>query len=270
MGKFPVGNPGCSGRCRRVTWKAWDKYHQNEKADCLHIPPQYVVSPVERAIFKYTFWDTFDGGMSKSEWIGVAVCVGGMLVNLGSIFQNAFALQFGTPKFEHYQGLVKVTIAFEFAYFVAYLTKWIYVLAVRSKLDDEHTSRILFYRQAVKACNQLGELNAFSLLQYLRADVLGVTYTQIMRMAQKQKGRKGHVVLVLGCTGVLVCALFAVAAILAKLALVEFVFDRGPLEWSLSDILAASGFLNNLLRRDRSENQRIKILEYCAAGHFLP
>eukprot|EP01062_Namystynia_karyoxenos_P035151 TRINITY_DN25780_c0_g1_i1.p1 TRINITY_DN25780_c0_g1~~TRINITY_DN25780_c0_g1_i1.p1 ORF type:complete len:933 (+),score=250.33 TRINITY_DN25780_c0_g1_i1:81-2801(+) len=267
----PLPGPCCTARCARADWASWDSWH-NVRHGVKHTerPPQYNVSPLEKAAFRYVFADTFNGELSLSELFGTAIAVGGAVVNMAAISLNAFTLLFTQTNYPAYKALVQAVICFEFVFFVFNLVKWIYVMYVESVSDDEVRNTVVFQRNRVKACMHLGELNVFSLMTMLKPDVLLSHLTHLKKTASTVRGVAGPIILVLGTGTLMLGAIFSVLGILAKLSLMEFIFESLPWGWTVSNWIAAGGFINNLIRRDRSEQHKVKLLEFAAVGHYVP
>eukprot|EP00662_Eupelagonemidae_sp_cell21_P036240 gene36240-40415_t len=73
------------------------------------------------------------------------------------------------------------------------------------------------------------------------------------------------------CSSVLLAlALFAPVAVVAKISMLGFMFHRDPMHWTPTEWLAMLGFMNNIIRRDRSESSRVDLLELEMVGHYIP
>eukprot|EP01062_Namystynia_karyoxenos_P031966 TRINITY_DN23642_c0_g1_i1.p1 TRINITY_DN23642_c0_g1~~TRINITY_DN23642_c0_g1_i1.p1 ORF type:complete len:966 (+),score=267.65 TRINITY_DN23642_c0_g1_i1:97-2898(+) len=282
--KGPAG-PGCCARCSRASWADWDDWHESwhlseREHDHGSMPPQYQMSDVELAIFRYVFADTFNGELSIQEKFGILVAIGSVSINLISItvaFGGRFILNDAEPR--EYPFFVDLVIAFEFGYFFANAVWNFWQLRGKGYRYTESGRRcrnqFAQYRYLARRCAQLGELNAFTLLRLLKPYALREKLNQGRKLSMHARGVCVPVIMVVWVLGTGCAMAFSVIAILAKLSLMEFIFKRSPLifgglhGWGPGHWLAAIGFLNNLIRRDLSETARVKVLEYAVVGHYV-
>lgn len=278
-------------------WQTWDRTHYKwsntdikDGKDVMSArPPQYKTSRLERAAFRYVFADTYNGDLSIMELLGCCVCIGTFFINGFSIISVWLRLLMtGTVTSDgtdpHYPALVSITVNFEFGFFMinflVALWKWRGMGKTVIPLGDGETknvwNRFAKYRFVAAQCIELGELNAFTLLRLIKPYYLKYHMRKAREISAYARGILGPIIFVLYMFVTLILAVCAFVFILAKVALLQFIFKRKPWllptqggGWSIDDWIQFVGFVNNLARRDQSESSRVKVLEYAIVGHFI-